>query len=130
MSRVHDALKKAEAEKAILGDPESSVETMTPTVPGHHHPKFDGAVATAKNGTGQAELVPEAFLERCSLRDWNTNATLTQQVDERRHTLVSEEFRSLRSRLYLMRKVRPVQRLLVTSPLPQEGKTLDRKSVV
>jgi capsular exopolysaccharide synthesis family protein len=48
---------------------------------------------------------------------------LIRHVDARRHALVSEEFRSLRSRLYFLRKVRPVQKLVVTSPLPQEGKT-------
>jgi capsular exopolysaccharide synthesis family protein len=66
---------------------------------------------------------PETFLELCSRRDWNTDPTLTQHVDARRHTLLSEEFRSLRSRLYLMHKMRPMQKVLVTSPLPQEGKS-------
>jgi len=123
MSRVHDALKKAEQEKALLGDPDSAVETKAPTAPGLHHLETACAVANAESGAGQDELVPETFVERCSCQDWNTDAALTQHVDARRHTLVSEEFRSLRSRLYLMRKARPVQKLLVASPLPQEGKT-------
>jgi capsular exopolysaccharide synthesis family protein len=37
--------------------------------------------------------------------------------------LVSEQFRTLRSQLYLMRKGRQLQKLVVTSPLPHEGKT-------
>jgi capsular exopolysaccharide synthesis family protein len=123
MSRVHDALKKAEQEKVLLGDLDSPVEAMAQTVPALHHTETAVAEAHPESGAGRDEVVPETFIERCLLRDWNTNTTLTQQVDERRHTLVSEEFRSLRSRLYLMRRVRPVQKLLVTSPLPQEGKT-------
>jgi capsular exopolysaccharide synthesis family protein len=43
--------------------------------------------------------------------------------DASRQAILSEEFRSLRSRLYLLRKTRQIQKLLVSSPLPQEGKT-------
>ncbi len=129
MSRVHDALRKAEEEKAILGDPDSSVETKVPNAPGLHHLESTGVaanqqpVANAESRAGQDELVPGAFLESCSRRVWNMDPTLTRHADARRHTLVSEQFRTLRSQLYLMRKVRPVQKLVVTSPLPGEGKT-------
>jgi capsular exopolysaccharide synthesis family protein len=123
MSRVHDALKKAEQEKALMGDPDSSVETMPPIAPGLSHLETARVAANAESGAGQDEVVPETFLELCPRRDWNADPTLTQQVDAQRHTLLSEEFRSLRSRLYLMHKVRPAQKILVTSPLPQEGKS-------
>ncbi len=128
MSRVHDALKKAEQEKVLLGEPESTVEMPTPMAPGlHQREAASGAVserpfAKAESPAGQVEA-PGAFLARCSHQEWKTDATLTRHVDARRHTLVSEEFRSLRSRLYFMRKARPLQKLLVTSPLPNEGKT-------
>jgi capsular exopolysaccharide synthesis family protein len=129
MSRVHDALKKAELEKEILGDPESSVGTMAPTAPGLRHLETTGEAANeqlAGNGesrAGQDELVSETFIARCSRRDWTKDPSLTRHVDARRHTIVKEEFRTLRSQLYLMRKVRPVHKLLITSPLPGEGKT-------
>ena len=129
MSRVHDALKKAEEEKALRGDSYSYGEMEPFGAPGFHG--LEGTRATAAprppakapSRTWQHELGPEAFLERCSRRDWETDPVLIRHVDARRHALVSEEFRSLRSRLYLLRKVRPVQKLVVTSPLPQEGKT-------
>jgi capsular exopolysaccharide synthesis family protein len=129
MSRVHDALKKAEQEKAILGDLESTGEATAPIAPSVLYPEGASIAAEQQPATvaesrgPQDELAPEAFLEQCSRQDWITDPSLAQQVDARRHTLVSEEFRSLRSRLYLMRRVRPVQKILVTSPLPQEGKS-------
>jgi capsular exopolysaccharide synthesis family protein len=129
MSRVHDALKKAEREKVLLGDPDISVETMAPTAPGLHPLESTGGAAspqlstTAESQAGQDELVAETFIERCSRRDWTRDPSLTRNVDARRHTIVSEEFRTLRSQLYLMRKVRPLHKLLITSPLPGEGKT-------
>jgi capsular exopolysaccharide synthesis family protein len=129
MSRLHDALKKAEQEKVLLGDPESLVETMAPGGSGRQNQETAKIAANhplateAASGAGQDEWLPAAFLRPCCHRDWNTDSTLTQQVDARRHTLVSEEFRTLRSRLYLIRKTRPLQKLLVTSPLPQEGKS-------
>jgi len=129
MSRVHDALKKAELEKVSLGEAEASVGTMAPTAPGLRHMETTGGAANAQfagNGetpAGQDELAAETFIENCSRRDWTKDPGLTRHVDARRHTIVSEEFRTLRSQLYLMRKVRPVHKLLVTSPLPGEGKT-------
>ena len=129
MSRVHDALKKAEEEKALRGDSYSYEEMEPFGAPGFHG--LGGARTTAAprppakapSRPWQQGFGPAAFLERCSPREWETDPLLIQQVDARRHALVSEEFRSLRSRLYLLRKARPVQKLVVTSPLPQEGKT-------
>jgi capsular exopolysaccharide synthesis family protein len=129
MSRVHDALKKAEEEKAIRGDTESVVETKAPPAPALHPlektrvPASPRPAAKAETRTRQDELLPESFVEQCVRRNWNWDPALTQSVDSRRHTIVSEEFRTLRSQLYLMRKVRLLHKLLVTSPLPGEGKT-------
>ncbi len=129
MSRVHDALKKAEEEKAIRGDTDSVVETKTPPAPALHPlektrvPANPRPAAKPESRTRQDELLPESFVENCPRQHWNWDRALTQSVDSRRHTIVSEEFRTLRSQLYLMRKVRQLHKLLVTSPLPGEGKT-------
>jgi capsular exopolysaccharide synthesis family protein len=129
MSRVHDALKKAELEKVTLGEPDSSVGAMPPSALGLRHLETTADAANpqvAGNGRTRAEkdeLVAEAFIDRCSRREWTKDPSLTRHVDARRHTIVSEEFRTLRSQLYLMRKVRPMHKLLITSPLPGEGKT-------
>jgi capsular exopolysaccharide synthesis family protein len=44
-------------------------------------------------------------------------------LDSRESVAGAEEFRTLRSHLYLIRDRQPLQKLLVTSPLPLEGKT-------
>ncbi|MGA3165861.1 MAG: CpsD/CapB family tyrosine-protein kinase [Terriglobia bacterium] len=129
MSRIHDALKKAEEEKALLDSQGNLTETKPPGAPvldrwGGARLGVNQSPAMDTSGrVGKGDPVLESVLERCQHRDWNTDPTLTRNVDARRHTLVSEEFRSLRSRLYLMRKVQTLQKLLITSPLPQEGKT-------
>jgi capsular exopolysaccharide synthesis family protein len=129
MSRVHDALKKAEEEKALRGDPDIATDTKVPAPPLLHPLEKTRVAATQRpiasteSRSREAELPPEALIELCSRRHWNWDPALTQNVDSRRHTIVSEEFRTLRSQLYLMRKVRPLHKLLVTSPLPGEGKT-------
>jgi protein-tyrosine kinase len=129
MSRIHDALKKAEQEKAQLDSQDSFTETKLPGAPvldrwaGARPGLNQSPLADATGRIGKGDPVLESVLERCQHQDWNTDPTLTQNVDPRRHTLVSEEFRSLRSRLYLIRKVQTLHKLLITSPLPQEGKT-------
>lgn len=116
MSRVHDALKKAEQDKVLLGEPESTVEMPAPGL------RYREDAAAGSKARAAVEP-PDAFLARCTQREWKADGGLTRNVDPRRHMLVSEEFRSLRSRLYFMRKARPMQKILVTSPLPNEGKT-------
>jgi len=129
MSRIHDALKKAEQEKTQLDSQGSFTETTLPGAAvldrwaGARLGVNQSPLVDATGRIGKGDPVLESVLERCPHQDWNTDPTLTQSVDARRHTLVSEEFRSLRSRLYLIRKVQTLHKLLITSPLPQEGKT-------
>ena len=129
MSRVHDALKKAEQEKVMPGEGPSRVESVAPSSPGNENIETTGVAAdqpppaSAPSVAAQDELISAAFLARCSRQNWVNASVLTQHADGRRHALVSEQFRTLRSQLYLMRKGRRVQTLMVTSPLPHEGKT-------
>jgi capsular exopolysaccharide synthesis family protein len=129
MSRIHDALKKAEEEKALLDSQGGLTETKPPGAPvldrwaGVRQGMNPSLAMDTSGRVGKGDPVLESILERCQHQDWNTDPSLARHVDARRHTLVSEEFRSLRSRLYLMRKVQTLQKLLITSPLPQEGKT-------
>ena len=65
----------------------------------------------------------ETLLSRCRPVAWNPDPTtmLFFQDDETR--LGTEEFRTLRSRLYQIREKMPLKRLLVTSAMPKEGKS-------
>jgi capsular exopolysaccharide synthesis family protein len=58
-----------------------------------------------------------------SLCSWNPSPKSTLFFDGRSSTMGAEEFRTLRSHLYLIRGQRELQKLLITSPLRLEGKT-------
>lgn len=68
-------------------------------------------------------LSHEALLARCPQTDWKPDAghMLFFQDDETR--IGTEEFRTLRSRLYQIREKMPLKRLLITSAMPREGKS-------
>jgi len=127
MSRIHDALKRAEEERARGGGQDSSLDAKPPAAAS---PDLMADPAPSQlqapnedKRVGLDVLDLRRRLEGCSRHHWNTDLTSARNVDPRCRALVSEEFRTLRSRLYLMRKVQSLQKLLVTSPLPREGKT-------
>jgi len=121
MSRIHDALKRAEQERATsLGthvEPsfeQPDAEQMP--MPSLQSPSGGGMQAAS-------DFNYEALLSRCRPVAWNPDPTtmLFFQDDETR--LGTEEFRTLRSRLYQIREKMPLKRLLVTSAMPKEGKS-------
>ena len=99
---------------------------------GHLFPVVEDLVPAKSPGGGEPPAVNlanrgepgwEAILVSCREEPWGLNPGITDQVDARSQALVSEEFDSLRLRLSLMRKGQSLHKLLVTSPLPQEGRT-------
>ena len=126
MSRIHDALKRAEQERATstgthveptLDQSEGARESM-PTL----QPTLQPSPTTAMPGTG-AGLNYEALLARCPQREWSPDPRTMLFFQEDDSRLGAEEFRTLRSRLYQIREKMPLKRLLVTSALPKEGKS-------
>ena len=119
MSRIHDALKKAELERAAevgadrsappAGLPEAGMTPESPVVP-------------ALSG-GEGPITVKALQERCSRTHWHPKPEGTLFLSAQNQGLGTEDFRTLRSRLYLARQKQPLQTLLVTSTLPGEGKT-------
>jgi protein-tyrosine kinase len=121
MSRIHDALKRAEQERATsLGTHvEPSFEQ-----PDSEQMPMPSLQSTSSSGMQAAsDFNYEALLSRCRPVAWNPDPTtmLFFQDDETR--LGTEEFRTLRSRLYQIREKMPLKRLLVTSAMPKEGKS-------
>ena len=128
MSRILDALRKAEQEKLTQSLSPETLRAEAPLVLGngdqeHAGPLNGGAKATIKGQAGTRETTVETLLEACPRHDWNANSTPPGEADSHRDPIVSEVFRSLRSHLSLMRKRQPLQKLLITSAVPQEGKT-------
>ena len=125
MSRIHDALKKAEQDRIGTGRTPAGTGAMEPPPPvvTPESPVTKPA-AEARAATALLDaLTVETLLARCPASPWKQDAQriVTSQPGDAQ--LGSEEFRSLRSRLYQSRDTAPLRRVLITSPLPQEGKT-------
>lgn len=113
MSRIHEALKRAEREQERADPPVTRVQisAVDPI------PEDDEALASF------TPLTLEKLQARSLKLTWNPkpDAKLTEQLDG--DFLGAEEFRSLRSFLYLARQQRTLRRILISSPLPREGKS-------
>ncbi len=120
MSRIHEALKRAQQERASAqpGTPVSAVEIPAPL----SRPMVEEPAVTAPAPPPGAVRV-EDLLARCQLRPWKPRHDRMLFFNGRKHTLGMEEFRTLRSRLYQIREKQPLHTLLVASALPGEGKT-------
>ena len=68
------------------------------------------------------QLTYETLLSRCVPSDWAPDKK-TMLFYNSEQGPGTEEFRTLRSRLYQMREKQPLKKVLVTSSLPQEGKS-------
>lgn len=119
MSRIHEALKKAEQERS-MSQPGSRVETTSAAV------EVAEAATAAVPALSAAPGIPfnvESVLSHTRQTRWtpDTNCMLFFNNDE--HAAGMEEFRTLRSRLYQAREKQPLSKILVTSALPKEGKS-------
>jgi protein-tyrosine kinase len=127
MSRIHDALKRAEQERATsMGTHvESSFEQQQPETQREGMPSLQpsSSGATMMPTTMGSGMTYESLLARCPQAEWNPDhrTMLFFQEDDTR--VGAEEFRTLRSRLYQIREKMPLKRLLVTSAMPKEGKS-------
>lgn len=119
MSRIHEALKKAEQERA-MSQPGSRVEITPAAVE-----VAEAAVAAAPAlGTLPALTVnSESLLTRSRQTRWSPDSNCMLFFNSEEHAPGMEEFRTLRSRLYQAREKQSLSKLLVTSALPKEGKS-------
>jgi protein-tyrosine kinase len=129
MSRIHEALKKAEQEKAakapVAERPRDTrpVENVAPF--GAEKRPVEPAPLqrpqTSPNGSGLLRF--EDLVQRCSHPEWKSDSSLRVSLAGESGKIVAERFRTLRSRLYQIAGTRPLKRVLITSSLPAEGKT-------
>jgi len=127
MSRIHEALKKAEQERAaIQGEATATGFSVVP--PPDHGGAGENPSGFTGNGAVNAATFPialglEALLAKSSQAQWKPDpATMLflNGDDSKRGT---EEYRTLRSRLYTAREKMPLKSVLVTSAMPREGKS-------
>ena len=125
MSRIHDALKKAEQERNGTRSP-GAVDVASPPLvtTGPDAPALVETPGAASRTGRVAEAVTlETLQSRVAVANWKPDPKKIIAYHAADSGLGTEEFRSLRSRLYQSRDSGPLRTVLVTSALPQEGKT-------
>jgi protein-tyrosine kinase len=131
MSRIYEALQKAESErKSERREPE-------PRVPEH---PVSAAIGAAAAVAEREERIPEPVyaetyrepytqqvlgesldMSKIPMRPWALSLVQVPALLERGASV--EQFRSLRSRIFELRDISPLKTILVTSGMPQEGKS-------
>ena len=121
MSRIHEALKRAEQEQAAK---RGGLPTNDPIAADFHSGLRDlpsRSVAASVSPAAVVELEPE--LGRCPKFDWKPDAATMLFTSGNDGVRGTEEFRTLRSRLYHLREKMNLKTVLITSALPKEGKS-------
>ncbi|MGD0666197.1 MAG: CpsD/CapB family tyrosine-protein kinase [Bryobacteraceae bacterium] len=117
MSRVHDALRRAEQGAPMTGEEPVEVRAEAPRMPeflqvSGSPPAAVTRVSLDPASLREVETVAFSPAPESHLLDLNTS-----------HETPAEEFRTLRTRLNHLQTLQPLHTVVVTSPSPAEGKT-------
>src|SRR5271167_4101300 len=132
MSRIHEALKKAEQERAALQGGPAQPSLATPVAaesPGEESPAAQwtgtpvGSVPATSAMPGFANFSLDALLARSPQLQWKPDEKTMLFFNGNDSARGTEEFRTLRSRLYHAREKMALKKILVSSALPKEGKS-------
>ncbi len=123
MSRIHDALKKAEQARQTSAASEFQSSMLEAPMPPPAAPLAGREELAACAGPSQGLFTYEALMARVPPARWNPNLKTMLFFGNNGHSVHSESFRTLRSRLYQTRDKQALQTVLITSALPAEGKT-------
>ncbi|HUK31774.1 MAG TPA: CpsD/CapB family tyrosine-protein kinase [Candidatus Acidoferrum sp.] len=129
MSRIHEALKKAQEERAAQQDFRSTsvVESTERPVsfPSAPTAVMDIPVPTSSLPVDHlaGPLTFDVLLARCPQMRWNPDPSALVFINTDENSEGKEVFRTLRTRLYQVRAVQPLKTVIITSALPGEGKT-------
>jgi protein-tyrosine kinase len=135
MSRIHEALKKAAQERAQVAS-----ERPATAPPASSTSDFSAETLTSSfaptNGaalrTDQAPYVStpstdvqhfQDFVKKCPHPEWHIDPRFSVFSPEANSPAGAERFRTLRSRLFQVAATQPIRKLVVTSSIPEEGKT-------
>jgi capsular exopolysaccharide synthesis family protein len=130
MSRVYEALKNAQDQRAARGSLEAEAKPLGAAVPeairnpnaARRIPEILAAVRPDGAPAGR-HLGFEELQQRCSKPGWKPKLQWTVFSNERSGKRQGEQFRTLRARLYNLREARTLQTVLLTSTTMGEGKT-------
>ena len=128
MSRIHDALKKAEQERVAIQEGAAQTSSVTSQV--SDAPVFAEPTSSSRAASGGGMMPAmsspfslETLLARCTHPEWKPDMSVMLFMNGDDNARGTEQFRTLRSRLYSMREKMTLKSLLVTSALPREGKS-------
>jgi len=134
MSRIHEALKRAEREKGKRHAPETVDATVVAAAPPVQAPAPAAGSPLAAALTAAVAAAPPAPpvapqastpspLETCRHAHWHEDVSKLFFLSSAGHAFATEQLRTLRSRLNQFRETKPLKSVLVTSAMPGEGKT-------
>jgi protein-tyrosine kinase len=130
MSRIHEALKKAEQERATA----QTVVTDVAAIPQEPAPAAAAWTLNVPEPVVEANppqaVTPSSDFLRfddlrasCAHPTWHLDPNVNVFFNPSLSSHGAEQFRTLRSRLYQLRGTQSLKTLLVTSAIPGEGKT-------
>jgi len=130
MSRIHEALKKAELERASR--PRAPMDLKTAADSEISPPPAEatsGAVELGLPMTGMGldegsdQLTLENIQTQVKRLKWHPDLKTMLFFGQEAYAFGTEEFRTLRSHLYGFRDLEPLRTILITSAAPGEGKS-------
>lgn len=137
MSRIHDALRKAQKERE--NNLQKAAEILIPIAASAETEFIKPVPAPAPALAPAVEQTPEAappdsraeeeFIRfeqlrlKCAKHAWKRDAHVSVFANGNDPNTGAEQFRTLRSRLYRLRENQPLKTLLVTSAMAADGKT-------
>jgi capsular exopolysaccharide synthesis family protein len=133
MSKIHDALKRAQQEKPAgfpaLGQSDQR-DVQVPPMPAQTRElvavEMEQQVppqGPSRGGVSGQYLRFDDLLKQCAQRVWQPDPSSIIFSDTRNPIQCAEQFRTLRSRLYQLRDTSPLRKVMVTSAIAGEGKT-------
>jgi protein-tyrosine kinase len=137
MSRIHEALKRAEQERAggqapsktepqakyaLAGNVIESAPPPSHALPQPDMPHLDTGRSGAELGASPVQF--DTLWEKCAKSKWKPDPSAIVFGNADPFYPGAEQFRTLRSRLYRMRESQPLQTILISSAIPAEGKTM------
>jgi len=131
MSRIHEALKKAEQERSAPTEMGTPLQERV-TIPAPTWKNSSPALATETLSVPEAsKAIAESgeylrfddLRARCAHPQWTPEPNLNVFLNPALSPHGAEQFRTLRSRLYQLRSNQPLRTVLITSSVPAEGKT-------
>ena len=130
MSRIHEALKKAEQERAATqgGAAQANFAATPMADPAVYQDAPPSTLPPVTTGTPgmpafSSPYSVDSLLARCPQMEWKPDLGTMLFMNGDDSARGTEEYRTLRSRLYHMREKMTLKTLLVTSALPKEGKS-------